>query len=159
MEGIDMEKVAKPAVALLPGDCSYSKNKLWKNRLDDALRHLDDRSALNRNPLSRLLFVKKLASTKYCDKTMPAGLALKELIVAAIDGIAADIGDDPALSRLSNYLVYSKQGLNRRQISQKLGLSREHVSREIRPRALELLGQVMRLKIWQAEHSQLSLKK
>ena len=68
-----MEKVAKPAVALLPGDCSDSKNILWKNRLDDTLRHFDDRSTLNRNPLSRLLFVKKLASTKYCDKVMPAG--------------------------------------------------------------------------------------
>jgi hypothetical protein len=133
------EDEAMPLSPYLPD----KKTVLWKNRLDDALRYLDDRSALNRNPLSRLSYAKRLADRKYQDKIMPAGLALREWINISIDRIAEDVSGDAGLSRLSTYLICAKEGLNRRQTSERLGLSREHVSREIRPRALELLADVM----------------
>lgn len=132
--GIPEENEVIPLSSYLPD----KKTVLWKNRLDDALRYLDDRSALNRNPLSRLSYAKRLADRKYQDKIMPAGLALREWINISIDRIAEDVSGDARLSRLSTYLICAKQGLNRRQASERLGLTREHVSREIRPRALEL---------------------
>ena len=77
--------------------------------------------------------------------------------MAAIDGIRQILATTRRFP--ASQIIWSvEQGLNRHQISQKLGLRRE-LSREIRPRSLELLGQVMRLETWQAEHSQLSIKK
>ena len=86
----------------------------WVARVGHALRNLDVRSALNRSHLARLAYVERLAR---------------------------DLGGEPALSRACQYLILLKEGLSCQQISHELGLSREHVSRVYRRKALELLTQ------------------
>jgi len=116
----------------------------WVVRLGDALRHLDDRILLNRNPLARLTYVKELAKEHYQAQLHPRGIALRETLVYCIDKIAIDMGNEPGSYRLCQYLLLAKQGLSCRQISKGFGLSREQVSRVYRRRALELLADKLR---------------
>ena len=67
------------------------------------------------------------------------GLALREVLVSCVDNVVDDLDGEPSLSRECRYLTMLKNGLNTRQISGELGLSREHVSRVYRRRALELV--------------------
>jgi len=114
-------------------------NEQWAARIGHALRNLDDRSVLNRSPLARLPYVEKLARERYGGHVLPRGLALRETLVVCVERLAEDVGSEPALSRVCRYLVLLKEGLSCQQISKELGLSREHVSRVYRTKALELL--------------------
>lgn len=110
-----------------------------EGRLARALRDLGDRSALNRNPLARSAYVGRLADEEYGDKIMPRGLALRNVITGCVSKICAEVGNEPGLERASRYLALRANGLKCRDISSELGLAREHVSRTVRKRALELL--------------------
>ena len=114
-------------------------NDQWVNRVGHALRNLDDRSVLNRSSLARLSYVEKLARERYSSHILPRGLALREVLVECIDKVVNDLSEDAGLSRACRYLDLLKQGLSCQQISSELGLSREHVSRVYRPRALDLV--------------------
>lgn len=114
-------------------------NDQWINRVGHALRNLDDRSVLNRSSLARLSYVEKLARERYSSHILPKGLALREVLVECIDKVVNDLSKDTGLSRACRYLTLLKQGLSCQQISSELGLSREHVSRVYRPRALDLV--------------------
>jgi len=114
-------------------------NDQWINRVGHALRNLDDRSVLNRSSLARLSYVEKLARECYSSHILPRGLALREVLVECIDKVVNDLSEDAGLSRACRYLTLLKQGLSCQQISSELGLSREHVSRVYRLRALDLV--------------------
>ena len=111
----------------------------WVCKVGFAARHLDDRIVLNQTPLARLAYIEKLARERHRERTHPRGLALRETIVACIDDIVEDLKDEPALSRVTQYLVLLKEGVRCKEISSRLGLSREHVSRLYRRIALQLL--------------------
>jgi len=70
---------------------------------------------------------------------MARGLALREVLLGCVESVVLDIGNEPALSREREYLVLLKDGLSCKEISGRLGLSREHISRVYRKRALELV--------------------
>ena len=108
-------------------------------RLDDALKNLGDRSALNRNPLAHSAYLERLANEKYRDKIMPRGLALREVIAECVNKISAEVGSEPGLQKACRYLDLRAKGVKCCDISSELGLAREHVSRTVRKRALELL--------------------
>ncbi len=129
-------------MALTKEPPAIDENESWYARIYDALRKLDDRLALNRSPLARLACVEKLAREKYGGRVQPRGLALRELLLASIERTLQDLGEEPANSRACRYLVLMKQGLSCRQIAIELGLSREHVSRLYRRKALELVTSV-----------------
>jgi len=112
---------------------------MWLSRVSYALRKLDDVSVLARSPLSRLSQVEKVARDRYDGRVLRRGFALRELLIACVEKVTSDLGGEPALSRDCQYLVLLKEGLSCRQISRQLGLSREHVSRVYRRRALELV--------------------
>lgn len=112
---------------------------IWVNRIGYALCHLDDRSKLNRSPLARLAYVERLAKEQYEGRLLPRGLALRELMLACIDDVVRDVGKEPALLRVCQYLHLRATGYRCQQISDEMGLSREHVSRVYRRKALELL--------------------
>jgi len=114
-------------------------NDQWVSRVGHALRNLDDRSALNRSPLARLTYVERLARERYSIHILPRGLALRAVLVECIEKVVNDLSKEPGLSRACRYLTLLKQGLSCRQISAELGLSREHVSRVYRLKALELV--------------------
>ncbi|MFC2069130.1 hypothetical protein ACFLTP_09035 [Chloroflexota bacterium] len=116
----------------------------WAIRVDHAVRHISDRIELNRNPLARITYVQKMAKERYQGHVHPSGLALRELLIECIERITSDLGDEPAQARVCRYLAGRKEGLNSRQISSELGLSREHVSRTYRPKALGLLADELR---------------
>jgi len=108
-------------------------------KVSHALRNLDDRIALNRNPLSRLAYVREVAEGHCKGSIYPRGLALREVIASCIDKIVTDLGDEPKFHKPCKYLALMKEGMTCRQISNELGISREHVSRVYRKRAIELL--------------------
>ena len=116
----------------------------WNIQIDQALRHIDDRIELNRNPLARLTCIQRMAEERYRGHIHPRGLALRELLIECIERITGDLKDEPAQARVCRYLIGRKEGLNCRQISSELGLSREYVSRTCRPKALALLAEELR---------------
>ena len=120
------------------------RSKSWVVRVGEALRHLDDRILLNRNPLARLTYVRELAKKKYKDQYHPRGIALRETLIFCIDNIVSDMGNERGLSRPCQYLLLTRKGFSCKQISKEFGLSREHVSRVYRRRALELLSDRLR---------------
>jgi len=110
-----------------------------QQRLGEALRNLPDRSALSRSSLARVSYVQRLADERYRGRLMARGLALREVLLGCVESVVLDIGNEPALSREREYLVLLKDGLSCKEISGRLGLSREHISRVYRKRALELV--------------------
>jgi hypothetical protein len=114
-------------------------NDQWVIRVGYALRNLDDRSVLNRSPLARLTYVDRLVRERYSNHILPRGLALREVLVECVGRVVNELSKEPGLSRACRYLNLLKQGLSCRQISSELGLSREHVSRVYRLKALELV--------------------
>jgi len=129
-------------MVLLKESSTKEANDQWVSRVGHALRNLDDRSALNRSPLARLSYVERLAKERYSSHVLPRGLALRTVLVACIERVTNDLGQEPALSRACRYLALLKQGLSCRQISAEMGLSREHVSRVYRLKAFELVTTV-----------------
>lgn len=96
---------------------------------------------LNRNPLAKLTFVRKLAKKYYMKNVLPRGLALHELLGFCIKRLTEELGNDPVLGRHCMYLSLVQKGLRQKQISKEFGLSREHVSRVYRRKAIELLAE------------------
>lgn len=111
----------------------------WQKRVGQALRNLGDRSALNRSPLVRLAYVEKLAAERYNGRLLPRGLALHDLLLTCVKKVSVELADEPGLTRACKYLQLLIQGLSCQEISRQLGLSREHVSRVCRRKALELV--------------------
>jgi CRP-like cAMP-binding protein len=66
-------------------------------------------------------------------------LALREVVLACVQKISSELGNEPGLARCCRYLELLSEGMTCRQISEQLGLSREHVSRVYRRKALELV--------------------
>ena len=112
---------------------------VWQRRVGEALRNLPDRSALNRSPLARLAYVERLANERYGGRLMARGLALRETLGGCVDLVLSDIADEKGLDREREYIACLRDGLSCKEASRRLGLSREHVSRTYRRRALLLL--------------------
>jgi len=112
-------------------------NKLEK-RIDHALKSIGDRSELSRSPLADIDYIGKLASHRYSGHLMPRGLALHDVLLACVNKISKELDDEPGLSHACNYLQLLVKGFSCKEISRQLGLSREHVSRVYRKKALEL---------------------
>lgn len=85
--------------------------------------------------------MRKLAQKHYLNHVLPRGLALQELLKFCIKSVTDELGNDPVLSRHCQYLLLVKQGLSQKQISNQLGLSREHISRTYRRKSVELLAE------------------
>jgi DNA-binding NarL/FixJ family response regulator len=126
-------------MVLLKDSFTSETNDKWVGRIGHALRNLDDRSALNRSSLSRLTCIEKIAKEKYNGRILPRGLALRDILLSSVDKVISDMSQETASSRACQYLELLKQGLSCQQISGELGLSREHVSRVYRRKALELV--------------------
>ncbi len=111
----------------------------WEKSIGYALRNLGDRSVLNRSPLAKLVYIERLASAQFSGHLLPRGLALHDVLLACVEGVKAEVGEQPGLSRACKYLELLASGLNCREIASQMGLSREHISRVYRRKALGLL--------------------
>ena len=115
--------------------------EVWQDRVWYALRHLDDRSLLNQCPLARLAYIQKLANTKFKGNALVKGLALKHALLGCVDRILLELSEEPGLSRACQFLKLIKKGYSVTAISKGLGLSREHVTRVCKKKAVELVTQ------------------
>jgi hypothetical protein len=119
----------------------------WLKRVGDALGNLKDVSALNRSALARTKAVERLAEERYRGHVVPRGFALREILLRSVEEVVGELSTEPGLARVCQYLKLAAKGLSGRQIGKELGLSREHVSRTYRKRALDLLGRRLKAQL------------
>lgn len=133
----------KPGRALRAGQSLRDDGlpRQWISRLAGALGDLEDRSALNQNPLARLAYVERLAAEKYSFQILPRGLALRRILLDCVDRVCAQLASESGSAKACEYLRLRTDGHTCQDISQRLGLSREHVSRTVRKKALEILAE------------------
>ncbi len=122
---------------LLEGDANSLD--VWQQRVEHALRHLGDRSVLNRSPLARLSCIERLSTERYSGHLLPRGLALHNLLITCVERVSNELSNEPVLAKTCSYLKLVTSGATCREISKQLGLSREHVSRVYRKKAIELV--------------------
>jgi len=118
---------------------SSSSMNEWQERISYALRNLGDRTALNRSPLAKLGYVERLAAEQYSGHLLPKGLALHDMLITCVDRVSTELGNEPKLHKACIYLKLVTNGATCREISKQLGLSREHISRVYRRKAIELV--------------------
>ena len=111
----------------------------WQQRIEYALRHLGDRSVLNSSPLARLTYVETLASEQYSGHLLPRGLALHDMLIRCVKRVSTELSNEPGLTKACKSLELISNGATCREISKQLGLSREHISRVYRKKAIELV--------------------
>ncbi len=124
--------------ALKPGPPSFEE---LIPRVDDALRNLEDRIELNRNPLTRLARVETLAKRRYLGCVHPRAVALREIVRQAVDEVVADLDGEAGLEQVRSFLVLYASGSTVKGASKSLGLSREYCSRTIKKKALLLVAE------------------
>jgi hypothetical protein len=124
-----------------------TSNASMHDEIGLALKSLLDRTALNRSPLARLAFVEKAAKEQYSSRVLPRGLALRVILESCIDEVVNDLSGEPALKNQCDYLRMIKNGITCKEISRQLGLSREHVSRVCRRKAIELVTEELLIRI------------
>jgi predicted transcriptional regulator len=94
---------------------------------------------LNNSHLARLSYVERLASEKYRGHSLPRGLALHDILLKCVEKVLTELSSEPCLAKACTYLKLVTNGATCREISKQLGLSREHVSRVYRKKAIELV--------------------
>ena len=81
----------------------------------------------------------RLAREQYNSRLLPRGLALHDVLLTCVEKVLEEVGSEPGLARACNYLELFTEGLTCQEISKQLGLSREHVCRVYRRKAVELV--------------------
>lgn len=115
--------------------------EVWQARVWHALRHLDDRSILNQSPLARLTYIQRLADSEFKGNALVRGLALKHTLLDCVDRIILGLDGESGLTKTCQFLKLIKEGRNVTAISKSLRLSREHVTRIYKKKAVELVTQ------------------
>ena len=105
-----------------------------------ALKHMGDLEFLQESSLGKLSSVRELAVSEYRRTIFPLGFALRCLLSDAVDAVLYDLAQMPNYDRERKFLQGIVRGESVSEISRKLGLSREHVTRTIQPRALSLVA-------------------
>lgn len=110
-------------------------------RVDHALRHIDDRIELNRNPLTRLARVEALARSRYASSVHPRAVALRDMLDATVQAVLSELQGERGLREVREFLALYRSGATVTKASRTLGLSREHCSRTVKKKALILVAE------------------
>lgn len=110
-------------------------------RVDHALRHLDDRIELNRNPLTRLARVDALARSRYASSIHPRAVALRDLLDTTVQAVLSELDGERGLREVREFLALYQSGATVSRASRALGRSREHCSRKVKKKALVLVAE------------------
>lgn len=115
------------------------------------LRNLQELDLLETCHIARLTSVRRLAETSYIDSLFPSGMAIRKLILEAIEIVCKDLGNIPAYNRECKFLNGVAGGSSVAEISRDLGLSREHVVRTVQQRAMKLLNRAFQAQTKEVE--------
>lgn len=126
------------AANLKPGPPSFEE---LLARIDHALRHLDDRIELNRNPLTRLARVEALARARHASSVHPRALALRDVLDSTVEAVLSDLDGERGLREVREFLALYRSGATVTKASRTLGRSREHCSRTLKKKALVLVAE------------------
>lgn len=111
----------------------------WEARVEYATKHLHNPIALNGSPLTRLKAVERHASSYYKQRVCASAFALRDLLKSSIDCVVEETAGEKGLLTVHRFLVLFREGHTVSEISRRLGLSREHVSRVYRKTAFRLV--------------------
>ena len=107
--------------------------------VDDALRHFDEFEYLEACDLGRLQPVRDLAERDFDRSFFPLAFAIRLLITEAASSVSQQFRNVSAYGREIEVIDGLLGGLSIVAISKGLGLSREHVTRTVKPRAVNLI--------------------
>lgn len=113
----------------------------------DALKHMQELERLEESPLGKLGPVRELADKEHRHTIFPVGFALRSLLSHAVDAVLQDLEQIPNYARERRFLEGIIQGESVSEISRSIGLSREHVSRTIQPKALALVARAFIIRL------------
>ena len=105
-----------------------------------ALRHIEDLEYLELSNFKALRGVQYLAKSKYQSTLFPVGFAVRALLEVSVHAVCHEFDQIPGYEREVRFLRMCDRGINVTHISRTLGLSREYVSRTVRPRVLALVA-------------------
>jgi hypothetical protein len=105
-----------------------------------ALKNLQKLDWLQECPLGRLPLVIHVADTEYTRTIFPVGFALKSLRTEAVNQVIQELGEMPNYQKKAESLREYVKGNNVAEISRGLNMSREHVTRYIKPKAISLVA-------------------
>ena len=112
-----------------------------------ALKHMQELERLEESPLGTLGPVRELAVSEYRHTIFPVGFALRWLLSDAVDAVLHDLEQMPNYDRERKFLQGIVLGESVSEFSRKIGLSREHATRTIRPRALSLVARAFVIRV------------
>jgi hypothetical protein len=107
-----------------------------------ALKNIQELEYLEESPLVRLPRVRRLSETKYRKAIFPVAFALRLILLESVNQMVDDLGEMPNYQRELGFLQGFIRGMSVAEISRGLGLSREHVTRDIKPKAFRLAARV-----------------
>jgi hypothetical protein len=83
----------------------------------------------------------KRAISEFKGNALARGLALKHTLIDCVDRIILEMSGEPGLAKTCQFLKLIKEGHSVTAISKSLSLSREHVTRIYKRKAIELVTQ------------------
>lgn len=117
----------------------------WGTLVALALRHMGSSLELDDNPLTQLHYVKRLQEERYRQRFCAAGAALRDTLALCIKDVIVECENELRLADARTYLTLWVNGKNNTEIAQHLGKSREHISREVRTTAVQLVVAKLRV--------------
>jgi hypothetical protein len=103
----------------------------WRRIVSWALRNLDDRIALAESPLGQLRGVVTLAETRFGERCWSEGLAVRELILRAVETVDDRLEGDAEAENLRVVLRSVLGGKAIAELATRMGLRRETVHRRL----------------------------
>ncbi|GAF83166.1 unnamed protein product, partial [marine sediment metagenome] len=103
------------------------------------MKHMDDPLLLSGSPLAQLPAAKAIGERVYRDSLMAEGHALQELLQVSLDWAIAELRGTGRSAQAAHFLSPYCDTPNVTQVAERMGRSREHVSRYYRPLAFELV--------------------
>lgn len=120
-----------------PGPLSAAdlERELWR-----VLKHLGDPYELDESRLAHLKEIEVLAQSHHKYSTLAKGEVVKEVLMSALERLPCNKETRTNLSRCCYLLREIAAGSTLVDASRRLGLRREYVSREYRPRAMRIIA-------------------
>jgi len=113
--------------------------KGWARRVAWAVKHINDPLLLSGSPLAQLPAAKAIGERVYRDSLMAEGYALQELLQVSLDWAIAELRGAGRSAQAAQFLCLYIENPNVTEVAERMGRSREHVSRCYRPLAFELV--------------------